>query len=208
MNLDVPLWKIVSLCNITVLQSMRHLKLKTVLATKATLNMQNLSCQGTSSQKLPALVSATSAKTSKIWVHTDTRTEISSTNLATKLLQQSHCPFSFRGYERIKIWHAKKTRSTQTNSWSCSDQITRNASEIKNHRCFDFNQIACPWMLKIHVLQWTKDSDDVDIATRKPWNNSWNLVKIQIPSNIFNKNNQIVNPQNPHDSYDWKRCVI
>ena len=208
MNLDVPLWKIVSLCNITVLQSMRHLKLKTVLATKATLNMQNLSCQGTSSQKLPALVSATSAKTSKIWVHTDTRTEISSTNLATKLLQQSHCPFSFRGYKRIKIWHAKKTRSTQTNSWSCSDQITRNASEIKNHRCFDFNQLACPWMLKIHVLQWTKDSDDVDIATRKPWNNSWNLVKIQIPSNIFNKNNQIVNPQNPHDSYDWKRCVI
>ena len=196
------------LCNITVPQSLHHLKLKTVLATKATLNMQNLSCQGTSSQKLPALVSATSAKTSKIWVHTDTRTEISSTNLATKLLQQSHCPFSFRGYERIKIWHAKKTRSTQTNSWSCSDQITRNASEIKNHRCFDFNQLSCPWMLKIHVLQWTKDSDDVDIATRKPWNNSWNLVKIQIPSNIFNKNNQIVNPQNPHDSYDWKRCVI
>ena len=107
MNLDVPLWKIVSLCNITVLQSMRHLKLKTVLATKATLNMQNLSCQGTSSQKLPALVSATSAKTSKIWVHTDNRTEISSSNLPTKLLQQSHCPFSFRGYKRMKIWHAK-----------------------------------------------------------------------------------------------------
>ena len=63
-------------------------------------------------------------------------------------------------------------------------------------------------MLKIHVLQWTKDTDDVDIATRKPWNSSWNLVKIQIPSNIFNKNNQILNPQNPHDSYDWKRCVI
>ena len=34
------------LCNITVLQSMRRLKLKTVLAIKATLNMQNLSCQG------------------------------------------------------------------------------------------------------------------------------------------------------------------
>ena len=34
------------LWNITVVQSMRRLKLKTVLAIKATRNMQNLSCQG------------------------------------------------------------------------------------------------------------------------------------------------------------------
>ena len=196
------------LCNITVLQSMRRLKLKTVLAIKATRNMQNLSCQGHPHKSYqPSCLQ-----------HPPRRRRFESTPIPEQRFHQLIWQLNScsnltvlslsEATSELKSDMQKKTRSTQTNSWSCSDQITRNASEIKNHRCFDFNQLACPWMLKIHVLQWTKDSDDVDIATRKPWNNSWNLVKIQIPSNIFNKNNQIVNPQNPRDSYDWKRCVI